>query len=472
MNASICTLILVLLTVFDLSAQSDWPMINGGRNRRSWAQNETSLAPPFQYTVVVPTGSSPSTLTCENRMLFVGFGGTPNMVRAIRLSSRDSIWTFRIPNTGGAIDNTPAITGSLVLVGGQNSDGLYALDRSSGSMKWMKPVGQLYNRHAITDEGRVYVSGNNMYCLDADTGGTIWSVPQSTQTTPCVDEAHVYHYAGGKITARSKLNGQPVWELLDASDEGLAADEKNLYTTAEGKVRAVNKMTGASVWSYSIPGGKSLAYLDGDAIAVSDDHLCGVLWENERGNAELFTLDKQTGSLLWQKEFPFKGIYTPTIANNLVYVVCYGDHALYGFQVQTGVQLFMNNSFTFKNQPIVADNTLFACVSDGVIGFRNQPVSVEWNLSGTTSDLGTLHQNYPNPFSHSTTISYNLSVRSHVRLEVVDLLGRNVATLVDEVKEAGKHAVEFNASAMMSGVYLCTLSAGGDRRFGMIVVRK
>lgn len=83
-----------------------------------------------------------------------------------------------------------------------------------------------------------------------------------------------------------------------------------------------------------------------------------------------------------------------------------------------------------------------------------------------------LPQNYPNPFSQSTAIGYTLSVRSHVRLEVFDLLGRNVAILVDEVKEAGKHSVEFYASAMMSGVYLCTLSSNGDRKFRMIVVRK
>jgi hypothetical protein len=71
----------------------------------------------------------------------------------------------------------------------------------------------------------------------------------------------------------------------------------------------------------------------------------------------------------------------------------------------------------------------------------------------------SLSQNYPNPFNPSTIINYQLPTNSHVTLKVFDVLGREVATLVNEVKSAGKYEVEFNAKLLSSGVYLYRLSA-------------
>lgn len=71
-----------------------------------------------------------------------------------------------------------------------------------------------------------------------------------------------------------------------------------------------------------------------------------------------------------------------------------------------------------------------------------------------------LHQNYPNPFNPSTTISWQSPVGSHQTLKVFDVLGNEVATLVDEFKPAGRYEVEFDASHLSSGVYLYKLSTG------------
>ncbi|MFH1196954.1 MAG: polysaccharide deacetylase family protein [bacterium] len=71
-----------------------------------------------------------------------------------------------------------------------------------------------------------------------------------------------------------------------------------------------------------------------------------------------------------------------------------------------------------------------------------------------------LEQNYPNPFNPSTVISYQLSVFSKVQLEVYDLLGREVATLVNEYKPAGTYEIEFDGSKLISGVYFYQLCAG------------
>ncbi|WP_369695749.1 T9SS type A sorting domain-containing protein, partial [Ignavibacterium album] len=71
-----------------------------------------------------------------------------------------------------------------------------------------------------------------------------------------------------------------------------------------------------------------------------------------------------------------------------------------------------------------------------------------------------LEQNYPNPFNPTTVISWQSPKGSHQTLKVYDILGNEVATLVDEYKESGRYKVEFDASKLASGVYIYRFSAG------------
>ena len=71
-----------------------------------------------------------------------------------------------------------------------------------------------------------------------------------------------------------------------------------------------------------------------------------------------------------------------------------------------------------------------------------------------------LNQNYPNPFNPSTVISYRVASSTNVTLDVFDMTGRHVATLVNEPQSAGEYEVQFDGSQLSSGIYLYRLTAG------------
>jgi hypothetical protein len=103
--------------------------------------------------------------------------------------------------------------------------------------------------------------------------------------------------------------------------------------------------------------------------------------------------------------------------------------------------------------------------------FKSQIITrVNNEISDRVPQNFYLYQNYPNPFNPATVISYQLPVNSYVTLKVFDLIGREVAVLVNERKDAGRYSVEWNArlrsanfGGLASGVYFYTLQAGEYR---------
>jgi len=91
-------------------------------------------------------------------------------------------------------------------------------------------------------------------------------------------------------------------------------------------------------------------------------------------------------------------------------------------------------------------------------GWTFTATGVENEVSGPTGFA--LSQNFPNPFNPTTSIKFNVGERANVTLKVFDMLGREVATLVNEVKESGSYDVNFDAAKLASGTYVYKLTAG------------
>jgi hypothetical protein len=136
----------------------------------------------------------------------------------------------------------------------------------------------------------------------------------------------------------------------------------------------------------------------------------------------------------------------------------------------------LGTSSTGRNYDFTDDHV----VSGTTYQYKIQSIST----NGTTKDLSTisvtvdvpktyaLYQNYPNPFNPSTIINYQLPMNSQVTLKVYDVLGREVATLVDGQQNAGVYKVSFDGSRFASGVYFYRITAVGNNGHKFVSIKK
>jgi hypothetical protein len=112
--------------------------------------------------------------------------------------------------------------------------------------------------------------------------------------------------------------------------------------------------------------------------------------------------------------------------------------------------------YRFRAKDINGNTSVYSSFVSVRYGISAQKRSEEQFIVSTN----TLGQNYPNPFNPTTSISYCLKEPGYVYLNVYDLLGKEVAVLINESQNEGYHTVNFNASNLPSGIYVYKLNLG------------
>lgn len=118
---------------------------------------------------------------------------------------------------------------------------------------------------------------------------------------------------------------------------------------------------------------------------------------------------------------------------------------------------FSGQVFQDVNKLVYYNNRIYAAASTGIWYNTDDIVTGIENPAGEIPVEYKLSQNYPNPFNPATKIEYQIPKESSVVLKVYDFMGREVQTLVNESKSAGRYSVNFNASQLSSGVYFYKL---------------
>jgi len=111
-------------------------------------------------------------------------------------------------------------------------------------------------------------------------------------------------------------------------------------------------------------------------------------------------------------------------------------------------------------------------VNDSVYKWVSDILVTSVNEVDGVVDNFILEQNYPNPFNPSTTIRYSVPTTEFVTLKVYDVLGNEVATLVNEEKPAGSYEVNFNAAKLSSGIYFYSLQVGSYTQTKKLILMK
>jgi len=363
------------------------------------------------------------------------FGAGNNDVWLIKTNaSGDLLWTKTFggvySESGRAVQQTTdggyIITGHTYSTNGGDYDIWLIKTDASGDTLWTKTIGGIdrdfgYSVQQTSDGGYI-ISGN----LDFANGvhGDIWLI----KTDAYGDTLWARTFGGAM---RNEC-----YSVQQTTDGGyIITGNTSRFPAASKDVWLIKtNASGDTLWTKMFGG----EFVDkGYAVQQTTDGgyiITGYTNSFGAGNFDFWLIKTNaSGDLLWEKTFGG--------SNNdwgkAVQLTTDGGYIIIGYTTSFGAG--SSDIWLIKTTPDISD--------------------IEQNNSIIISDF-SLHQNYPNPFNPNTRIKYQIPELSFVTLKVYDVLGNEVATLINEEKPVGSYEIEFDATTLPSGIYFYKLQAG------------
>ncbi|MCD4706554.1 MAG: PQQ-binding-like beta-propeller repeat protein [Candidatus Sabulitectum sp.] len=407
-------------------------------------------------------------------------------------TASDSIWCLdaltgqRIWASGDAncFGSTPAVVNGCVYCGtskwSQNESYISSLDAFTGMQNWQTTITGITASCNTVWNDMVFVPTYQgaLYALNASSGSLIWENSESLtgywDSSPVIVDNMLY--IGGddsRIRCINPENGITVWEQMITPGTYIAAtlayaDGKLYFGDQETSYHCLSAADGSSIWS--VPG------VEHGSSGIAD----GIVFFGEGSNyydatARVFALDCETGQEIWSYETtsgPYGIVSSPSIVDGVVYIAG-TDWNLYAFG--TGLKYTFLDDFNSR----VGSNELIVTSWDG--GTAVAADTINFTVTGTGINLASSHvlnlSASPNPFVSSAAISFQLSEAGNTTVEIFDLSGRSVCTLIDSELSQGTHSIEWNGcfqtgAKASAGLYLCRIqSEGADETTGLCLLR-
>ncbi len=236
---------------------------------------------------------------------------------------------------------------------------------------------------------------------------------------------------------------------------------------------SVNATTGAFTWNvnYEQAGEYTLAFTVKDQGGLTATASVNVTVNNVN-RAPVFTAEIPDNEVI--------PVHNVPVAYEFIYKAQDPDGDAVTFRIVSGPgEISANGEYSWAPTPSQAGKSyvLMVEVSDGELtAVSTKTVKVSDTVTGVEEDGiprdFKLLQNFPNPFNPTTTIKYAVPKEAHVKLTVYNVLGQEIAVLVNGLKSAGYHTVNFDASNLNTGMYIYKLEAGDFTSIKKMILMK
>lgn len=421
---------------------------------------------------------------------------------AHNLTTGDTLWTKDLPVDFPSTDwrnRVSAIRGGRVYAtrsGNDNYSFLYALNATTGAILWRSQdsIGESSTESpSFAPNGDLIVgSFRNIERINAANGQRVWRTsrvsPTSNGNEAAVFGNHVYLWEasplGPKVSVFDLTTGSYLYSG-PAIGAGFV-QQLGLFVGPDGTVyapRSQNNVLTDSLVAFTdiLDLGlmekwrAPLGYVPFASFGIGPD---GSVYSYSR-DMRVVRLNPQSGSIVDSSEIMVTDFFQPRMAidsTGIVYVTNGGftQGALFSFNPSLTARWSVPIASVNIGGPAIGRNgTMVVCgVGTDVRAYRGAPLGVDDGGRTLVTNAPALDQNYPNPFNPTTTISYQLTANSFVSLKVYDILGREVATLVNEDLVAGRYERTFDAAGLASGIYLYRLTVGEFQQTRRLVVIK
>lgn len=293
----------------------------------------------------------------------------------------------------------------------------------------------------------------------------------------------------GTITWGSLLGDFFYSDYVSDFDAKLFSNGRVIYLTARGGDPYKLYSTGSTVWQCVAQPYYSRIWYDPKLLVNDESGFFVVSSRSDYGNDSTAVLVEKfdtSGVRVWTHDLLMRetlqyGILAVAPQSESLNLLVLSSNRYYNNPDDSLVFVLFDNDINIRGTWAVAFDTpthqTKATVSEGDKVFVARRVdsdtvsflqvtafSSDWNVTappnGTTPSSFVLHPNYPNPFNPTTEIFFDLPRRTEAKLQIFDLMGREVTTLINTTLNAGTHRVEFNGKDLASGVYFYRLESG------------
>lgn len=484
-------------------ADSPWPMIKHdpqitGRSPYSGPKTAT-----IKWTIDLPYGVFSGPIIGEDGTLFVGTnsylffsGDTTNYFYAITPAGQIK-WVFLTGNSN-ANESGYLINNEGNIFFGSQSGWLYAVDEN-GSLKWKYDTGDNIHQMIMnTDlQGNIYISNASDYLFSFSKNGLLnWKVifsgglfPKSVTFSP--DGNTIYVVSNNRNINALNLDGTIRKILACAGNDRLPLlvdNSGNLYYLPScnqlSSLVSIDS-TGQIRWEHVINNGDA-SFTDSSPAMDYDGNIyytyivdSGTPWYSRIESVDYY------GNYRWTYQFeqPDEQIWMPLIVDKDGTVYCGSTWGYYFYAISSEGELLWKiplNGYQVDNSGAIDSNgtlyigTHLSSLTTGqektLIAIRDTVTIVE--DENTSISSFKLEQNYPNPFNSATNIKYSIPQSSRVVIKIFDIIGKEVATLLDRYQESGSYDIIFRPDNLASGIYFYQLHVGEFRATKKLILLK